>query len=52
LKCAVKDQAHLAKIIEQAIRTIINTRLVTANQRMPEEGLADRVTNFLGSYVF
>jgi uncharacterized membrane protein len=43
-----KDQAHLAKIIEQNIHTMINTRRVTANQRTTQERLADPVTNFSG----
>ena len=47
-----KDQAHLAKIIEQNIHTIINTRRVTANQRTTEERLADTVTNFSGRMYF
>jgi predicted component of type VI protein secretion system len=41
-----KDQAHLTKIIEQNIRTIINTRHVTANQQTTEERLAGIVANF------
>jgi len=41
-----KDQAHLTKIIEQNIHTIINTRRVTANQRTTEERLAGTVTKF------
>jgi len=47
-----KDQAHLAKIIEQNIHTVINTRRVTANQRTTEERLANTVTNFSGHNVF
>ncbi len=47
-----KDQAHLEKIIEQNIHTIINTRRVTANQRTTGERLADTVTNFSRRNVF
>jgi len=47
-----KDQAHLAKIIEQNIHAIINTRRVTANQRTTEERLAHTVTNFSGRTYF
>ena len=43
-----KDQAHIAKIIEQNIHTIVNTRRVTANQQITEERLANTVTNFSG----
>lgn len=47
-----KNQAHLAKIIEQNIHTIINTRRVAANQRTTEERLADTITNFSGRMYF
>jgi uncharacterized membrane protein len=49
---ASKDEAHLAKIIEQNIRTIINTRQVAANHRTSEERLADAITNFSGRMNF
>lgn len=47
-----KDEAHLAKIIEQNIYTIINTRRVAANQRTTEERLADIITTFSGRMYF
>jgi uncharacterized membrane protein len=49
-----EDQAnkHLAKIIEQNINTIINTRRLASNQRTLEDRLADAITNFSGRMFF
>jgi uncharacterized membrane protein len=47
-----EDQAQIAKITDQNIHTIINTRPVTTNQRTTEERLANTVTNLLGAHVF
>ena len=47
-----KHNARLARIIEQNIRTIINSRRVAASQRTGEERLADTITNFSGRMYF
>ena len=47
-----KHNVHLAKIIEQNIHTIVNSRRVAANQRTTEERLADAVTSFSGRMYF
>jgi uncharacterized membrane protein len=47
-----EDQAHLVKISEENIHTMINTRRITANQRTMQERLADPLTNFWGAHVF
>lgn len=47
-----KNNGRLAKIIEQNIHTIINTRHVTASQRTTEERLADAITSFSGRMYF
>jgi predicted component of type VI protein secretion system len=47
-----KDQVHLAKIIEQNIHTIINTRRVTANQRTTEERPCRDSNQLFGAHVF
>jgi len=47
-----KRNAHLAKIIEKNIRTIINNRQVVERQRTGEERLADQITNFSGRMYF
>jgi uncharacterized membrane protein len=47
-----KHNARLAKVIEQNIHTIINSRRVADNQRTAEERLADRITDFSGRMHF
>jgi uncharacterized membrane protein len=47
-----KKDVRLAKIIEQNIHTIINTRHVAASQRTTEERLADSITAFSGRMYF
>jgi uncharacterized membrane protein len=47
-----KSNVHLAKIIEQNIHTIINSRQAAANQRTFEERLADKITAFSGRMYF
>jgi len=47
-----KPEMRLAKIIEQNIHTIINSRHVAANQRTTEERLADAITDFSGRMYF
>jgi uncharacterized membrane protein len=47
-----KQDPHLAKIIEQNIHTIIETRHLAASQRTTEERLADAITNFSGRMYF
>ncbi len=47
-----KHNGHLAKIIEQNIRTIINSRRVADSQRTGEDRLADAITNFSGRMYF
>lgn len=49
---AKKPEMRLAKIIEQNIHTIINSRHVAANQRTTEERLADAITDFSGRMYF
>jgi uncharacterized membrane protein len=46
------QDGQLAKIIEQNIHTIINSRHVAANQRTTEERLADSITAFSGRMYF
>src|SRR5512140_443856 len=47
-----KYSGHLAKIIEQNIRTIIRNRRVAASQRTAEERIADAITDFSGRMYF
>jgi uncharacterized membrane protein len=47
-----KRDTRLAKIIEQNIHTIIETRHLAANQRTTEERLADAITDFSGRMYF
>ena len=47
-----KHNHHLAKIIEQNINTIINTRRTADNQRTMEERIADAITDFSGRMYF
>lgn len=47
-----KHNGRLARIIEQNIRTIINSRQAAASQRTGEERLADSITDFSGRMYF
>jgi uncharacterized membrane protein len=47
-----KKHEHLARIIEQNINTIINTRRTADEQRTGEERLADAITDFSGRMYF
>jgi uncharacterized membrane protein len=47
-----KSGARLAKIIEQNIHTIVNSRNIAASQRTTEERLADAITEFSGRMYF
>jgi uncharacterized membrane protein len=47
-----KPSTRLAKVIEQNIHTIINSRRTAANQRTGEERLADKITDFSGRMYF
>ena len=47
-----KHHTRLARIIEQNIHTIINSRRVAASQRTGEERLADAITDFSGRMFF
>jgi uncharacterized membrane protein len=47
-----KHNARLARIIEQNINTIINSRRAAAEQRTAEERLADAITDFSGRMYF
>jgi uncharacterized membrane protein len=44
--------SRLAKIIEQNIHTIVNSRRIAASQRTMEERLADAITAFSGRMYF
>ena len=46
------ETIQLAKIIEQNINTIINSRRTAAEQRTTEERLADAITDFSGRMYF
>ncbi len=46
------ENIQLAKIIEQNINTIINSRRTAAEQRTTEERLADAITDFSGRMYF
>lgn len=46
------ESIQLAKIIEQNINTIINSRRTAAEQRTTEERLADAITDFSGRMYF
>jgi len=48
----IKDNSHLADIIEQNIRTIIDLRKKTEDQRSTQERLADIITEFSGRMAF
>jgi uncharacterized membrane protein len=47
-----KHNIRLARVIEQNIQTIINSRRVAASQRTGEERLADAITDFSGRMYF
>jgi uncharacterized membrane protein len=47
-----KRNSQLASVIEQNIRTIINSRQAATNQRTTEERIADVVTDFSGRMNF
>ena len=47
-----KSDSQLARIIEQNIHTIIQTRHLAASQRTTEERLADAITSFSGRMYF
>jgi uncharacterized membrane protein len=51
-KTSQKQTVPLAKIIEQNIHTIINSRRTAADQRTTEERLADAITDFSGRMYF
>ena len=47
-----KHHGRLARVIEQNIHTIVHSRQLAANQRNPEEQLADAITDFSGRMYF
>lgn len=47
-----KHSARLARVIEQNIDTIMNSRRAVANQRTGQERLADAITDFSGRMYF